>query len=125
MSKSLPDTNVFSRVFSGDTRVRDLISSSESVVDATVYIECLQGSKSNIEKQKVKKYLDNFPLLYLTPEISAAAIRLIDLYSNSHGLFLPDALIVATALENDLTILTYNINDFKFIDGLKYQMPLI
>ena len=53
-------------------------------------------------------------------DISQLAIELIDTYSNSHGLLLADALIAATALENDLTILTYNIDDFKFIKNLKW-----
>lgn len=123
MSKSLPDTNVFSRIFAGDGRIRDLVENSDSVIDATVYIECLQGSKSNAEKKLIKRYIDNFPLLHITTEISEITIRLIDLYSNSYGLFLPDALIAATALENNLTLITYNISDFKFIDGLKYYDP--
>jgi len=38
---------------------------------------------------------------------------------------LPDALIAATALENDLTVVTYNVDDFKFIDGLKWQKPAV
>ena len=63
----------------------------------------------------MKKYLNNFPLLPITPKISGRAIELIDRYSNSHGLLLADALIAATALENDLTIVTYNLDDFKFI----------
>lgn len=50
-------------------------------------------------------------------------MELIDIYSNSHGLLLADALIAATALENDLTVVTYNVDDFKFIAGLKYSKP--
>lgn len=123
MNKSLPDTNVFLRIFSGDARVRDFVENSDAAIDATIYIGCLQGSKSNAEKLIIKEYLDNFPLLLITPEVSRRAIRLIDAYSNSFGLFLPDALIAGTALENDLTLLTFNIKDFKFIDGLKHQMP--
>ena len=53
------------------------------------------------------------------------AIELIDTYSNTHGLLLADAQIAATALENDLTILTYNVDDFKFIKNLKWEKPPI
>ncbi|HSK72866.1 MAG TPA: type II toxin-antitoxin system VapC family toxin [Pyrinomonadaceae bacterium] len=123
MSRFLPDTNVFSKVFKGDLALTQYVESLDAVIDTTVYIECLQGSKSNQEKQKIKKALDNFPLLLITPEVSVRAIDLIDKYSNSHGLLLPDALIAATALENDLTIVTYNVNDFKFIQDLKWQKP--
>lgn len=113
----------FPRFFAGDKSIRDFVENSDSVIDATVYIECLQGSKSNAEKRIIKQYLDNFPLLHITPEISKMAIQLVDRYSNSHGLFLPDALIAATTIENDLTLVTYNISDFSFIDGLQYQKP--
>lgn len=115
MSKYLIDTNVFSKIFKGDSKVKSFVESLDAAVDATIYIECLQGSKSNQEKRFIKNYLINFPVLLITPDISKRAIGLIDVYSNSFGLLLPDALIAATAPENYLTIVTYNIDDFKFI----------
>ncbi|MGI8786204.1 MAG: PIN domain-containing protein [Pyrinomonadaceae bacterium] len=123
MIEYLPDTNVFSRVFRGDLDATNFVENLEAVIDLIVYIECLQGSKSNQEKRTVKKVLDNFPLLPITSKISRRAVELIDTYSNSHGLLLADALIAATALENDLTILTYNVNDFRFIQDLKWEKP--
>ena len=125
MSKHLIDTNVFSKIFKGDSKVRSFVESLDYVIDTTIYIECLQGSKSNQEKRIIKSYLSNFPILLISPAISKRAIELIDAYSNSYGLFLPDALIAATALENDLTIITYNIDDFKFIQELKCLQPSI
>ena len=119
------DTNVFSKVFKSNSAVKIYIENLNAVIDTTIYIECLQGSKSKQEKQRIKKYLDNFPLLPITPRVSELAVELIDSYSNSHGLLLADALIAATALENDLTVVTYNIGDFKFIKGLKYLKPTI
>lgn len=37
---------------------------------------------------------------------------------------LGDAIIAATALENDLTLATANIKDFKHIEGLKLINPM-
>ena len=125
MSKYLVDTNVFSKIFKGDSKVRNFVENLDAAINATIYIECLQGSKSNQEKRFIKNYLINFPPLLITPDISERAIDLIDTYPNSFGLFLPDALIAATGLENDLTIVTYNADDFKFIQGLKYLKPAI
>lgn len=125
MSQFLPDTNVFSKIFGNNLSVRQFVESLDAVIDTTVYIECIQGSKSNHEKRLIKKYLDNFPLLPITPDISQRAIELIDFYSNSYGLLLPDALIAATALENDLTVVTYNVDDFKFIQNLKWLKPSV
>ncbi len=125
MIKLLVDTNVFSYIFRGDSQIREYVENNESFIDATIYIECLQGSKSKAEKRLIKNYLDGFPLIFISHDISKQAIRLIDAYSNSHGLLLPDALIAATAIENDLIVATYNVSDFKFIHGLKYTESLI
>jgi predicted nucleic acid-binding protein len=114
------DTNVFSQVFRGNAPVKSFVESLSAAVCATVYIECLQGSKSNQEKHGIKKYLANFSLLHATPDVSKNAVNLIDVYSNSHGLLLADALIAASAIEYDLTLITYNVDDFKFIQNLKW-----
>jgi predicted nucleic acid-binding protein len=119
------DANVFFKVFKNNPAVKTYIEGLNAVIDTTIYIECLQGSKSNAEKREIKKYLDNFPLLPITPKTSERAVELIDKYSNTHGLLLADALITATALENDLTVVTYNTGDFKFINGLKWRKPSV
>ena len=125
MIDHLTDTNVFSEIFKGNVAVKVFVEGFENSVDATVYVECLQGSKSNQEKLIIKKYLSRFSVFYHTPNISNRTIALIDQYSNSHGLFLPDAQIAAVCLEHDLTLITYNVGDFKFINGLKYLKPTI
>lgn len=119
----LPDTNVFSEIFKGNSNVQTFVESLEAVVCTTVYVECLQGSKSNQEKRKIKRYLATFLLLYFSPNISQRTMDLIDAYSNTHGLMLADAQISATCLEHDLTLVTYNVRDFQFIAGLKIIEP--
>lgn len=123
MNIYLPDTNVFSKIFKGDATLKSYVESMDSVICTTVYIENIQGSKSNQEKRFIKNYLNNFSFILTNEDISKRAIDLIDSYSNSHGLLLADALIAATALENDLTVLTYNIADFQFIKDLKCEKP--
>ena len=125
MIDHLIDTNVFSEIFKGNADVKKFVEGFENSIDSTVYVECLQGSKSNREKLIIKKYLSHFPIYYHPPSISKQTIALIDQYSNSHGLFLPDAQIAAVCLEYNLTLLTYNVDDFKFIKGLKWLKPNI
>ena len=36
----------------------------------------------------------------------------------SHGLLIPDALIAASVIENDLLLFTRNQKDFQFIKGI-------
>src|SRR5258708_15587476 len=119
MAEFLVDTNVFSRIFTGDKDVKHFVETLDAAVDTVVYIECLQGSKSNHEKRIVEGYLTRFELLQLSSHISAITIDLIRTYSNTHGLLLADALIAATCLYHNLTLVTYNVADFHFIRGLK------
>lgn len=123
MIDHLTDTNIFSEIFKGNADVKKFVESFENSIDTTVYVECLQGSKGNREKLIVKKYLSHFPIYYHTPSTSKQTIALIDRYSNSHGLLLPDAQIAAVCLENDLTLITYNVGDFKFIKNLNWIKP--
>ncbi len=123
MAENLIDTNVLSKIFYGDINVKNYVENLEAAIETVVFIECLQGSISNADKNRIRKTLKKPAFYSLTNEIGKLAIELIDRYSNSHGLLLADAMIAATALENDLTLITYNFDDFKFIKNLKVQKP--
>ena len=47
-----------------------------------------------------------------------SVMELMKIYSMSHGLLIPDALIAATAITKNLPLWTFNQKDFKFIDDL-------
>ena len=123
MAEFLIDTNVLSRIFTGDKNVKDFIETLDAAVCTVVYVECLQGSKSNREKRIVESYLTRFELNHITFDISIRTIDLIRTYSNTHGLLLADALIAATCLDGNLTLVTYNVNDFHFIQNLEFLTP--
>jgi len=61
MINELVDTNVFSEIFKSNLPVKQYVETLTAGVDTTIYVECLQGQKSNSEKQRIKKYLANFP----------------------------------------------------------------
>lgn len=123
MAEFLVDTNVLSRIFTGDRNVKQFIETLDVAVCTVVYVECLQGSKSKREKRIVEGYLARFEFYHLTAKVSAGTIELIQNYSNTYGLLLADALIASTCLDRDLTLVTYNVNDFRFIADLKYLKP--
>src|SRR5437870_13359304 len=64
MAEFLVDTNVFSRIFTGDKAVKEFIETLPAAVCTVVYVECLQGSKSNREKRIVESYLARFELCH-------------------------------------------------------------
>lgn len=123
MVEHLVDTNVLSRFFAGDQPIRQFLGGIEIGINTVIYIERIQGSIKKKEREFIKKHLSKLGYYTLTPEISAKSIELIDIYSSSQGLFLPDSLIAATAIVNDLTLVTFNTKDFIFIKGLRVVKP--
>ena len=84
MAEFLIDTNVLSRIFTGDKNVKDFIETLDAAICTVVYVECLQGSKSIREKRIVESYLSRFELNHITFDISTRTIDLIRTYSNTH-----------------------------------------
>lgn len=89
-------------------------------ISAVTYIELAQGCRDSAELQRLKRGLDRHhtEILPITDEISRRAMVLIDTHALSAGLRLADALIAATALEHQFTLLTGNIRHFSVIASL-------
>jgi tRNA(fMet)-specific endonuclease VapC len=95
----------------------------EMYVSTITEIELIQGNKTAVEKRGLIKKLAFFKSFSITEEISTKAKELIFTYSSSHGLFLADAFIAATALQLEIPLFTFNKKDFKFIKNLKLYEP--
>ena len=81
-------------------------------------MELIVGSLNKADLNRINKNIHQFRIALIDNNISQSAIKLLQTYRLSHGLALPDSLIAATALILDLELFTYNIKDYKFIDGL-------
>jgi predicted nucleic acid-binding protein len=57
----------------------------------------------------------------ITPAVSRYAASLIDKLALSHGMRLADALIAATAIELDATLITANVKHFSVVEGLRIE----
>lgn len=92
-------------------------------VSAITWLELLQGFRNRAEMQAVQQsfQLRKAKRLPLTPAITECAIALMESLTLSHGLQLGDALIAATALEYNLTVLTGNTKHFVPISELKVE----
>jgi len=123
MAEHLIDTNVLSKIFYGDAKLRQFVEGLDAAVNTIIYIECIQGSIKKFDRERIKRSLDQLNQYYLTYQISNHAVELIEKYSGSDGLFLADALIASTAIIHDLTLVTYNLKDFDFIEGLSVIKP--
>ena len=123
MIEYLIDTNIFIAILRGNAALKSFIESLDCALDTTVYAELIQGAKNKLEVQKIERYLTRFELMHFDQSVSRKTIELIRIYSKSHGLMFGDAIIAATCLENDLILITYNVKDFRFINGLKTIQP--
>ncbi len=71
------------------------------------------------DELKAKKFIEDSTLLPLSDAVADQAIEIRKL----HKIKLGDTLIAATAMVNDLTLLTRNDADFRNIAGLKLVNP--
>ena len=62
-------------------------------------------------------------ILHIDEEASRLSLELVESYTLSHGLALPDALIAALAISKDASLVTGNLKHFSFIQGLKVSLP--
>jgi len=98
--------------------VEETIGLDSIVLTAIIKIELLAGALSKADAAKISARLSRFHIYLITPEITMKAFALVETYSASHRLALPDGFIAATAVTTGLPLFTYNIKDFKFIKGL-------
>jgi len=120
MDKVLIDSCILIDMLRGDLKIRNKIKTiKKPYVIFIITMELLQGAVNKESLFKIKKELNNFYLLSMLDEIANLAIQLIDKYSLSHGLSIPDAIIAATSLVYKIPLYTLNTKDFKFIDGIE------
>ena len=86
-------------------------------------MELIVGCRNKLELSQTKRFLEPVRILPVDPNISDKAYDLIQEFTLSHGLMIPDALIGATALENGLTLMTKNTRHFQIIPKLEVVRP--
>ena len=81
-------------------------------------MELIVGCRNKEELRELDELLQLFQIVKLTARVSEIAVTLLRRYRLSHGLLIPDALIAATSLAQNLAFITKNQRDYRFIEGL-------
>lgn len=100
--------------------IDETLKNSEPTISVITEIELLcWKTPTNRDLEILHNFIDDALVFELEKEIrfKTADIR------KAHKIKLPDAIIAATAITHDLTLLTRNISDFKNIDGLNLINP--
>lgn len=119
----LCDTNILIEVYRNNQPVIDelkKIGKDDVAVSIITSCELVFGALNKAELQKINSDLSNLTVVDINESIGRSALRLMNRYSLSHHLSLPDAFIAATALESESPLYTLNKKDFRFIPGIKF-----
>jgi predicted nucleic acid-binding protein len=123
----LCDTNILVEFYKNNSAIIQemrLIGLNNLTISVITQAELYYGAINKTELNKIKKHLALLKIHSIDTAISAQFIKLMDTYSLSHKLSIPDALIASTALINQLELYTLNLKDFRFITGLKLYNPV-
>lgn len=118
----LCDTDVFIEALKNNPQATASLRNigfNNIALSAVTVMELYFGSANKQELRKIKNRLQKLKILEVSEVISKTATGLIEKYAKSHSLHVPDALIAATAICHRMELLTYNVQDFRFIKNLK------
>ena len=118
MSRILIDSSVLVDIWRNGKSKWPELETGSNHINTVSYIEFLQGANSRQKKETVE-LLNSYDHIRLDEAISELAITLIDKHSETDGLRLADALIAATCILHDLSLLTLNRRHFQKIAKLK------
>jgi predicted nucleic acid-binding protein len=122
----LCDTDIFIEALKNNPRTIDLLRNigfENIALSAITVMELYFGSANKRELRKIKNRLQQLRILQISEDISRTATGLVEEYAKSHSLHIPDALVAATAICHGMELLTHNVKDFKFIEGIRLHPP--
>ena len=118
------DTDVFIWIQRGNVKAAGLVESDEDrYLSIQSYMELLQGAQNKEQHEYVKSFLKDFGFwtLPFTENIGHRAAIYIEEYSLSYGISAGDAIVAATAAENNLVLCTSNLKHFKPIKDVNVK----
>jgi len=107
--KVVLDTNILIDYLNGVAKARKEIEKYDHpIVSIITWMEILIGAKNTEEQLLLENFLSRFSIVGLNEEVAQKAIAL----RRKHRLKLPDAIIWATAEQQECLLVTRNTRDF-------------
>ena len=121
----LVDTDILIKSYRGNEGKRKHLEELKGriAISSITVLELMQGAKTEKKLIELNKQLKAYHIIHVNERISERSVSLSRKYVTKHHLLPPDNLIAATALEFSLQIYTDNINDYNFIQGMKFYNP--
>jgi len=119
------DTDILIWVFRGNNKACGIIQEEqEKYISVISYMELLQGAKDKAEIKNIRSFLKEaaFQILPVTENIGYRASVYMEEYCLKSGLCMADALLAATATENQLAFCTGNGKHYKSITEIDLKI---
>jgi predicted nucleic acid-binding protein len=119
------DTDILIWVQRGNPKAARLIDNAEDrYLSIQSYMELLQGAKNKLQHKNVKDFISDFgfSVLPLSENIGHRALIYVEEYALSSGMRAGDAIIAATAVENNLPVVSSNAKHFKVVKELQLKV---
>lgn len=124
--KYLTDTNV-AIDYIGEVLPEKVLSSLDNIFDSTFYISVINKIEllgfSDITKKEELKFQELINAANVL-ELDEVVVKKTIEIRKHYKIKLPDAIIAATSMVYELTLISRNISDFKNIDGLHLISPM-
>jgi predicted nucleic acid-binding protein len=118
------DTDIFIWAQRGNEKAARIMEKAEDrFLSIQTYMELMQCAKNKTQHKYVKDFISSFGFVVLpfTENIGHRASIYIEEYTLSSGLRSGDAIIAATAVENNLTLTSSNLKHFRAIKDLSFK----
>lgn len=119
MNNYLADTTVLIDHLRGQKKATAFLQEFSPSISVVTIAELIQGSRNKQDQALAVKLCTTLPELTVNKKIADFAIELMKQYFLSRGLQFLDALVAATAMENNLTLVSENLKHFRFIKVLE------
>ena len=117
------DTDILIWAQRGNAKAASLIDKTdEFYISIYTHMELMQTAQGKAQHKVIKDFLKSFnvTILPLTEAIGHRASIYIEEYSLSYGLRAGDAIIAATAVENNRSLASGNVKHYKMIQELNF-----
>lgn len=120
-SKYIADTTVLVDYLRNNESARDFLERERPAISSVSRAELIHGAQDKPGLRKAMALCESLEELSFTEVSTKEALRWLEKYHLSHGLFFLDALIASTAIEHNLILVTHNVKHFSFIPGLSVR----
>jgi tRNA(fMet)-specific endonuclease VapC len=122
----LLDTCILIDYLRGDKKViaeLNKIGNENICVNDVILMELFRGAINKSDLKFIKNSIKEFYILEINQNIIGLAKNIIERYFLSHHTHIEDSIIAATALVYDLSLYTYNLKDYDYIQLIDFYHP--